>query len=141
MGTLLPRVYEKPLIGAWCDGVMQPRIAVLAGKRPRPATILADVVATLQARGVRCRVLLPHEEHVTPADLHDAHLVVHRGLSRAADVLLAALAQAGTPLCNPWAGVARPRPRSPAPRDRPDGRTGTGRGGGRLVGAGPGRGR
>lgn len=91
---------------------MQHCIAFLAGKKPKPATILADVIETLQARGVRTRVLLPHEQDVGPADLDGAHLVVHRGLSHAADALLAALAEARTPLCNPWSATERIRDRA-----------------------------
>lgn len=84
---------------------MQNTIAFIVGKKPKRGTIIAEAMGILEDRGVRCRLLLPHEQDVAPTDVADAALVVHRGLSGADDALLEAVAAADIPLCNPWTGV------------------------------------
>ncbi|MCX0276387.1 hypothetical protein NLM24_38180 [Nocardia zapadnayensis] len=83
---------------------MQSSIVFMVGKHPKPGTVIARAIEILEAGGRRCRVLLPHDEEVTPAAVADAGLVVHRGLDHRHDPLLAAVAGAGVPLCNPWDG-------------------------------------
>lgn len=91
---------------------MQRRIAFLLGKRPRPGTIVAEVIDLLMTSEVVCEVLLPHDQHVRPGDTQDVDLVVHRGLSGADDDLLSTLDAMGTPLCNPGAGSTHLRDRA-----------------------------
>lgn len=91
---------------------MQSSIVFMVGKHPKPGTVIARAIEILEAGGRRCRVLLPHDEEVTPAAVADAGLVVHRGLDHRHDPLLAAVAGAGVPLCNPWDGVLNLRDRA-----------------------------
>lgn len=92
---------------------MQRRIAFVLGKKPRPGTIVAEVLDLLDGDGsITCEVLLPHDQAVRADDLQDADLVVHRGLSGSDTDLLGRLAEAPTPLCNPWAGVVHLRDRA-----------------------------
>lgn len=91
---------------------MQRRITFLLGKKPRPGTVVAEVVDLLRERGVACRLLLPHDRRVVVDDLADADLVVHRGLSGPDDDLLSRLDALSTPLCNPWSGMRHLRDRA-----------------------------
>ena len=84
---------------------MDHTLVFLVGKKPKSGTDIAETIEVLEASGARCRVLLPHDEKVVPTDLGGARLVVHRGLSHRLDGILAAIADAGIPLCNPWGGV------------------------------------
>lgn len=91
---------------------MQRRIAFLLGKKPRPGTIVGEVIDLLAASDVLCQVLLPHEEEVRPGDTQDVDLVVHRGLSGTDEDLLSTLHAMRTPLCNPWSGSTHLRDRA-----------------------------
>jgi ribosomal protein S6--L-glutamate ligase len=84
---------------------MQRRIAFLLGKKPRPGTIVAEVIDLLATRDVRSEVLLPHDQQVGAEDAQDVDLVVHRGLSGPDADLLSSLDALSTPLCNPWRGM------------------------------------
>ena len=95
----------------WDEPVSQ-HIAFLLGKPPKPGTIVADVVTLLQRQQIGCDILLPHEQQISPEQVGGADLVVHRGLSGQDDALLARLAAAGVPLCNPWSGEPRLRNRA-----------------------------
>lgn len=70
---------------------MQRSITVVVGKKPRPGTIVAEAIEAVEAREVRCRVLLPHEQDVAPTDAVDAGLVVTGGSPAVT-----------TPCCSPW---------------------------------------
>ncbi|WP_181010032.1 ATP-grasp domain-containing protein [Ornithinimicrobium sufpigmenti] len=91
---------------------MQRRVAFLLGKKPRPGTIVAEVIDLLTASDVFCQVLLPHDQRVRPGDTQDVDLVVHRGLSGADEDLLSTLDAMGAPLCNPWSGSTHLRDRA-----------------------------
>lgn len=105
---------------------MQRRIAFLLGKKPRPGTIVAEVIDLLASPNpgddevpdqdrrpmISCEVLLPHDQLVRPVDTQDVDLVVHRGLSGADEDLLSTLDVMGTPLCNPWTGISHLRNRA-----------------------------
>lgn len=88
---------------------MQRRIIFLLGKKPRPGTIVAQVLDLLadhgRRPGISCQVLLPHEHRVGVEDAADSDLVVHRGLSGPDEDLLSTLDTVGAALCNPWSGM------------------------------------
>jgi ribosomal protein S6--L-glutamate ligase len=87
-------------------------VAFLLGKPPKPGTIIAETIATLEPADIRCAVLLPHERQIEAAALREADLVVHRGLGEPDQPLLRTLADHGIPLCNPWPAVERLRDRA-----------------------------
>lgn len=89
---------------------IQPHVVLLLGKKPRPGTIVAETVDLLEDEGARCRVLLPHKGDISPADLADSDLVVHRGLSNR-PAMIDLLTNAIGPRCNPMAGVDHLRDR------------------------------
>lgn len=87
-------------------------VAFLLGKPPKAGTIAAETIDLLEPAGIRCIVVLPHEEQVTLAGLQQADLVVHRGLGRSDEPHLGTLADHGIRLCNPWPAVERLRDRA-----------------------------
>lgn len=86
---------------------MTASVALVLGKRPRPGTVVAEVMDHLITTGLTHRVHLPHDDPVAPADLTSADLVLHRGLDPRHLPLLDAVAEAGTPVCNPPDGIRR----------------------------------
>lgn len=70
-----------------------------------------DVRLGLAAAGCRVEILLPHDQAITPHDVH-ADLVVHRGLNAAASELVAELDARGMDICPPPPRVAEAGRRS-----------------------------
>ena len=78
------------------------RVWLVAGKPPRPGTLVAEVADHLRAAGVAVEVRLPHDD---PGALHGEppDLVVHRGLAAPAREAVRAL---GVPACPDPSAVA-----------------------------------
>lgn len=78
-------------------------VLILAGKAPKPGTILADVAHLLGRAGVEVTVVVPTVDGAPePGGRFD--LVVHRGLGTSAPTV-AGFGLAGQELCNPWPTV------------------------------------
>lgn len=78
-----------------------PRLAFVLGKRPRPATIVAELVARMRADGWETAVDLPNDEAgVLAGRPFEANLVVQRGLRQSTLRELAAFESAGVRCCN-----------------------------------------
>ncbi len=76
-------------------------IFCLAGKPPRPGTILNDLKLLLATRGIEVRLELPLDAGgLQTGAWPDGAIIVHRGLPRDILVRLAALEREGWPCCN-----------------------------------------
>lgn len=89
----------------------QSSVAFLLGKPPKPGTLLPEVIARLNAVGVRTGVHLLHDQPELPEWVTKADLVVHRGLKRRALRSVAQLAEVQIPCCNPLDAVLLTRQR------------------------------
>lgn len=78
---------------------------MVAGKPPRPGTILADAAEGLREAGCHVDLALPHEHPLRQEDI-DAELVVHRGLNAEALSRLEELAAGTSHICPPLAAVS-----------------------------------
>ena len=89
-------------------------VLLLAGKPPKPGTILAEVAALLGRAGLDVSLALPNDrppQGVTEPPTRDIQdggvdLVVHRGLGPASSAV-ARYGMAGHELCNPWPAVGQ----------------------------------
>lgn len=77
------------------------RLTFVLGKRPRPATVVAEVIDRLRASGFDVTVHLPHDDPgPMPASALESDLVVQRGLRGEVLAQLLAIESAGVRCCN-----------------------------------------